>query len=174
MGFALVGLAEGRAFGTTARTLSLSDLVKRSKSTLLLTGLAKRSSWQTLGGSRRIVTETRARVDELVTGADPSSAEVLLRTLGGRVGHIGQLVEGEAEIALGEGCLAFLTEFEPLIYGVTAMAQGHYPIVSDARGRLLAASHRLPALLPGPSSAVTRLVGRSVAEAVALVRAEPR
>ena len=174
LGTVAVGLADGRAFGAVARSLTLSELVKKSRSAVLVTGLAKRASWQTIGGSRRIVTETRARVDELVSGAAPSSSEVLLRTLGGRVGNIGQLVEGEAEVALGEGCMAFLTELEPLIYSVTAMAQGHYPIVSDARGKLLRASRQLPVLLQRPDSAVTTLAGRSLAEGLALVRAERR
>jgi len=170
LGIVAFGFTESQALGAVARALTLPELVKRSKSSLLVTPLAKRSSWQTIGGSRRIVTETRARVDELVGGADPSSSEVLLRTLGGRVGTLGQLVEGEAELVLGEGCLAFLTELDPLIYAVTAMAQGHYPIVSDARGKLLRASRQLPALLKRPDSAVERLAGRTLAEGLALVR----
>src|SRR5689334_11269613 len=124
MGALAVGLADSRAFASVARGLTLRDLVLKSQSAVLMTGLARHASWQTVGGSRRIVTETRARLDQLVTGADPSSSEVLVRTLGGRVGQIGQLVEGEAELTLGEACLVFLTELDPLVYGVTGMAQG--------------------------------------------------
>jgi hypothetical protein len=171
LGVTALGFTEARAFGSVARGLSLRDLVLKSKSAVLVTPLEKRSSWQTIGGSRRIVTETRARVEQLVSGTDPSAAEVLLQTLGGRVGNIGQLVEGEAEVALGEGCLTFLSELEPLVYRVTAMAQGHYPIASEDRGRVLRPSRSLPALLRTRDSAVERLSGKLVAEGIELVRA---
>jgi hypothetical protein len=171
LGAAAFGLTATPAFATVARGLTLRDLVQKSRNAVLVTSLARHASWQTIGGSRRIVTETRARLDQLVTGEDPSSAEVLVRTLGGRVGHIGQLVEGEAELVLGEACLAFLTEFEPLVYGVTGMAQGHYPIESEARGPVLRASRQLPALLPSKDSAVERLSGQLLGDAVNLVRA---
>jgi len=174
LGVTVLGLTEAPAFAATARGLTLRELVQKSKNALVITGLAKHASWQTIGGSRRIVTETRARVEELVTGTDPSSSEVLLCTLGGRVGHIGQLVEGEAEIALGESSLAFLTELEPLIFGVTAMAQGHYPIASEARGRVLHVSRNLPALLRHQGTAVQQLSGRLLSEGLSVVRAEHR
>lgn len=166
------GLADREALASVARGLTLGELVRKSRSAVLLTGVARQASWQTVGGSRRIVTETRARLDELVAGADPSSTEVLVRTLGGRVGHIGQLVEGEAELTLGEACLAFLTEHETLVYGITAMAQGHYPIIAEARGRVLRTSRTLPVLKRAKDSAVERLSGRLVTEGLSLVRAE--
>jgi hypothetical protein len=172
LGVSALGLIEGRAFASVARGLSLRDLVLKSKSTVVVTPLARQASWQTIGGARRIVTETRARVEQLVSGSDPSATEVLVQTLGGRVGHIGQIVEGEAEVAVGEGCLAFLSEIQPLIYRVTAMAQGHYPIANEARGRVLLASRAMPALLRKQGSAVERLSGKLLAEGIELVRAE--
>jgi hypothetical protein len=172
LGIALVTLQEAPALAAVAKALTLGELVKKSTTTLVVTALAKRSSWVELGGSRRIVTDTRVRVDELVTGVDPSAGEVLLRTLGGRVGNIGQIVEGEAELTIGETSLTFLTGFEPGLYGVTAMAQGHYPVVSDARGRILATNRVLPALVKRSGSAVERLAGRTLNDALTLVRAE--
>jgi hypothetical protein len=174
LGMAVVGLYEAPAFAAVARALSLAELVKKSSSALVLTGVARRASWQVIGGSRRIVTETRARVEEVVTGADPSASEVVVHTLGGRVGTIGQIVEGEAELEVGETSLTFLTALAPLSYSVTAMAQGNYPIVNDARGKILAANRQLPALLKKTGSAVERLAGRSLSEGLALVRAEQR
>jgi hypothetical protein len=172
LGITALGLTEARAYASVARGLSLRELVLKSKTAALVTPLAKQASWQTIGGSRRIVSETRARVEEHVSGADPRVSEVLLYTLGGRVGTIGQIVEGEAELAVGEGCLAFLSEVEPLVYRVTAMAQGHYPIATEARGRVLRASPSLPALLRTRDSAVERLSGRLLGEGLDLVRAE--
>jgi hypothetical protein len=173
-GTALVAFREAPAHAAVARALSIGDLVKKSTSALVLTGVARRATWQVIGGSRRIVTETRARVEELVTGADPSASEVVVHTLGGRVGTIGQIVEGEAELTIGETSLTFLTELAPLAYSVTAMAQGHYPIVSDARGKVLATNRQLPSLVQKTGSAVERLAGRTLSEGLALVRAEHR
>lgn len=174
LGIAAVGLYEGRAFAAVARALSVGDLVQRSTTAVLLTGVARRASWQVIGGSQRIVTETRARVEELVTGEDPSASEIIVRTLGGRVGTVGQLVEGEAELLIGETSLTFLSVIKPLSYAVTGMAQGHYPIVNDPHGKILAASRQLPALLKKTGSAVERLAGRNLSEGLALVKAEQK
>jgi len=174
LGLAAVGLYEAPAVAAVARALSIGELVKKSSSALVLTGVARRATWQVIGGSRRIVTETRARVEEVVTGADPSASEVVVHTLGGRIGTVGQIVEGEAELELGETSLTFLTSLAPLAYAVTAMAQGHYPVVNDAHGKTLAANRQLPALLKKTGSAVERLAGRSLSEGLALVRAEQR
>lgn len=174
LGIALVGLYEDPAFAAVARALSLGELVKKSTSALVLTGVARRATWQVIGGSRRIVTETQARVEEVVTGEDPSASEVVVHTLGGRIGNIGQIVEGEAELTLGETSLTFLTALAPQNYAVTAMAQGHYPVVSDARGKILATNRQLPALVKKTGSAVERLAGVTLSEGLALVRAEHR
>ncbi len=164
-------LRSTQAEASSALALSLGDLVKKSASVVVVTGLAKSSSWQVIGGNRRIVTDTRVRIEELVRGADPSTSELLVRTLGGQVGNIGQLVEGEAELALGEPSLTFMTALEPTLFGVTAMAQGHYPVVSEARGRVLRANPRLPALFGSRDSAVSKLSGRLLGDGLALVRA---
>ena len=174
LGMSLVGLYEGHALGAVAKALTVADLVKKSTSTLVVTAVAQRSSWVNLAGSERIVTDTQARVEELVAGIDPSARQIMLRTLGGRVGTTGQIVEGEAELSVGETSLTFLTQFEPAIYAVTAMAQGHYPIVNQAGARVLATNRVLPALLKRSGSAVERLAGKKLVDAVALVRAEHR
>jgi hypothetical protein len=170
----LVGLYEGRALGAVAKSLTIADLLRKSTSTVVLTAIAQRSSWVTLAGSKRIITDTEARVEELVAGVDPSASRIMLRTLGGRVGNIGQVVEGEAELSVGETSLSFLTQFEPAIYAVTAMAQGHYPVVNQAGSRVLVANRVLPALLKRTGSAVERLAGKKLVDALALVRAERR
>jgi hypothetical protein len=59
--------------------------------------------------------------------------------------------------------------------GVTAMSQGHFPLLADARGvQRLAVSPRLSHLVGSGASAVRRLVGRSVVEADDLVRRAER
>lgn len=174
-GAGLLGLlTSAPADASVARALSLGELVARSSSVLVVTGIAKRSSWQTIGGTRRIVTDTRLRVDELVSGADPSTSEITVRTLGGVVGTVGQIVEGSAQLTLGEQSLTFVTQLSPDLFGVTAMGQGHYPIMTEARGRILRPNSQLPALVGKQVSAVDTLRGRLVAESLALVRAERR
>lgn len=157
-----------------ARALTLGELVGKSSSVLLVTAVAKRSSWQTIAGSKRIVTDTRLRVDELVSGADPSATEIVVRTLGGGIGSIGQIVEGEAELTLGEQSLTFVTQSEPAFYWVTAMGQGHYPVRADSRGPVLRQNRQLPALVGKKPSAVATLRDRPLREGIALVRAERR
>src|SRR5687768_4641577 len=95
-GVGILWASPGQA--AVAKALSLSELVKRSRFAVLATALSQESSWQQVGDSRRIVTTTRTRVDELVTGEKPETSEILVRTLGGRVGKIGQMVEGEADL----------------------------------------------------------------------------
>lgn len=174
LGMSLVGLYEGQALGAVAKALTLPDLLKKSTSTLVIKAVAQRSSWVTMAGSQRIVTDTEARVEELVAGVDPSATQIMLRTLGGRVGNIGQIVEGEAELSVGETSLSFVTQFEPAIYAVTAMAQGHYPVVNQAGARMLVTNRVLPALLKRSGSAVERLAGKKLTDALAMVRAERR
>jgi hypothetical protein len=159
------------AAATTARALTLSELVLRSNSILVATPLARESRWIEIRGARRIVTETRARVEELVGGAAAESSEVIYRTLGGQVGSIGQLVEGEAELRLGEASLLFGRRLDASLFSVTAMAQGHYPFEPERQDRILSASPKLPLLLPSQDSAVARLRGKTLAEARGLVRA---
>ncbi|HEY3500757.1 MAG TPA: hypothetical protein VGK73_38965 [Polyangiaceae bacterium] len=163
-----------RAAATTARALTLPELVGRSQSVFLATPLARNASWMEVGGARRIVTETRARVEELVAGADPESSEVIFHTLGGQVGKIGQLVEGEADLVLRETSLLFGRRIEQAVFSVAAMAQGHYPLATERGERIVRPSPNLPVLLGRTGSAVARLSGRPLAEARGLVRGEQR
>lgn len=164
--------AAGRAEASVARSVSLKELVQRSRAVVMATPLGATSSWEHLGGSRRIVTYTRVRVDQMVRGTDPGSSEIVVRTLGGSVGKIGQLVEGQAELRAGQSSLLFTLELERDLYGVTALAQGEYRVVPESAGRILRPSRLLPKLVGGDDSALKRLAGKPLADALGLVRAE--
>jgi hypothetical protein len=172
---AAVGIASFFAAGTAeasvARSVSLKELVQRSRSVVVATPLGASANWERLGGSRRIVTYTRVRVDQLVRGSDPGSSELIVRTLGGSVGKIGQLVEGQAELRPGQSSLLFTLELERDLYGITALAQGEYRVVPEAAGRVLRPSRLLPKLVGGNDSALQRLTGKSLADALGIVRA---
>jgi hypothetical protein len=131
------------------------------------------SRWETIGQSRRIVTYTRVRVDQQILGKN--EGELWVRTLGGHVDKIGQVVEGEAQLSIGTRTLVFLLRSDDGVLHVTALAQGHYPLAKDAGGteRLLKSPHS--SLLVGNApSAVKQLVGRSLSDAIALVHEAAR
>jgi hypothetical protein len=167
-------LTPARADAAVARALGIRELVDKSKRVVVATALEQACEWQVIGGSRRIVTLTRVRVEELVTGAAAEASELMLQTLGGKVGKIGQLVDGEAELVVGESSLVFTREALSGLYGVTAMAQGHYPIGVEARGKVLRPSRSLPALIAGREAAVERLRNVTLSDAMNLVRAARR
>jgi hypothetical protein len=158
-------LTAAHADAAVARALGIRELVDQSKRVVVATALEQACEWQVIGGSRRIVTLTRVRVEELVTGAAPEASELMLQTLGGKVGKIGQLVDGEAELVVGENSLVFTREVLSGLYGVTAMAQGYYPIRP---------SRSLPALISGKEAAVERLRNVTLSDGLNLVRGARR
>jgi hypothetical protein len=159
----------GRAEASLAVGLGLPELMRESSRVAFSTSLEASSRWEELGGTRRIVTYHRVRLDELVAGAS-GETELMVRTLGGRVGDIGQIVHGEAALAVGEPCLLFLRDAPGSVSVVVEHAQGHYPLHDDGQGKeRLHASPRLGRLIRADGSAVKTLVGRSRVEARSLI-----
>lgn len=172
LGVAALGLGElclpKVAGATLMRGLSLEQLARSSELILLGTALEANAHWETLGGRRRIVTDTRVRVDDVDKGAPAS--EVMVRTLGGTIGDVAALVFGEATLNLEERAVLFLAE-QGGVQRVTGMAQGHYPLHLDAKKALrLTASPRSPELLGKGDLAVKRLSGLELGEARVLIR----
>jgi hypothetical protein len=163
-------LLPATAWASTARAVSLPQLVGLSQYALVGTPKEASSRWETLGSSRRIVTYSWLEVSHPIDGRPPPETTLLLRTLGGTVGDIGQLVHGEARLELGAPAVVFLTPDGDGVLGVTAMAQGHYPLgfESDKIARLRP-SPDMPALVDVAGCAVQRLVRRTVVEAEQLV-----
>ncbi len=157
------------ASASVARGVKLDELVRRSAHIFRGRPLEAYSEWARFGEERRIVTYTRIRVDEPLVGA--GEPELLVRTLGGTVGDLGQIVHGEAQLLINEDCVAFLMTQRDGVLAVTAMAQGHYPLSGDSSGVLrLNPSRQLPVLLDDKATAVGRLRGRTVLEARDLVK----
>jgi hypothetical protein len=170
-GAALPTLAvPGAAWASTARAISLPQLVGLSQYALVGTPAGATSRWETVGSSRRIVTYVTLQVSHPIDGRPPGDTSLMVRTLGGSVGDIGQLVHGEARLELGAPAVVFLTPDGDGVLGVTAMAQGHYPLSFDPdKIARLRPSPDMPALLDVKDSAVQRLVRRTVLEAEQLV-----
>ncbi len=160
-----------RADASSARLITLEQLLERSSYVVVATAGERRSAWEELPSGRRIVTYTHLAVERTVAGAP--AAEVWVRTLGGAVDRIGQSVPGEAQIFPGSRSLLFLYAVDGVVV-VTGMAQGHYPVVVDAQGTpRLASSPDVDMLVPRPGpivSARERLLGTAVEDAVTLVK----
>jgi hypothetical protein len=163
-------LGPSEAQASVSVLLSLDELVGASTMAVVGTPTARESKWEVVGGGKRIVTYTRVQVDRSVFGDAP--AEVVVRTLGGTVGKIGQYVSGEAAIGTGTQALLFLAGKGASLH-VTAMAQGHYPVLRDEQGvARLQKSPDAGALLPrrGPQiSAQEALVGSKLEDGEAVV-----
>lgn len=158
------------ASATLARAITLPELVGLSQFALVGSGTDAHSRWETVGGARRIVTYVRVEVTQPIDGRPPPDTTLLVRTLGGRVGDIGQLVHGEARFELGAPAVVFVGADEDGVLGITAMAQGHYPLrAEDGEVLRLRASPNVPSLLRVEGSAVQRLARRTVIEAETMV-----
>lgn len=162
---ALVTLVGSPARASLARAVRLEDLTARSQHVLLGEPLDAESVWERIGQRRHIVTYTRVRALEVLAGADPKQTELMVRTLGGRIGELGELVHGEAALALGTRNVLFMMPVGSAL-ALTAMAQGHYPLKRDKVGvERLRRSPQASELLDEAGSAVQRLPGLELGEA---------
>jgi hypothetical protein len=171
-GGALASLGEGSAEASVARALSLAELVYESQHVVLGTAVDSFAQWERIGKRKCIVTYSVFRVEQPLDGRTPDTSELMVRTLGGTVGDIGQTFHGEAVVALNERSALFLHDAGPSLYSVTAMSQGHYPVRPDTKG-----VHRLRAAfgsveLVGTDAAMQRLHERTVPEAESLIAKE--
>ena len=164
-------LVPRRALGTLLRGLSLQELGQASEHILVVTPLEATSRWETLGGRRRIVTDTRVRVEDVIAQAIPPGGELWVRTLGGTVGQRAALVLGEATLFPNQASVLFTTRFEGA-YRVLGMAQGHYPLRPEAdRALRLTLSPRAPELVGDGEPAMRVLPGLELGQARVLIRA---
>lgn len=77
----------------------------------------------------RIYTYTRVKVESAVGGE--VGADAWIRTRGGVVGKVGQLVDGEAVFVKDKPSLVFLRKGATGTFDVNARAQGQFPVVQD-------------------------------------------
>jgi hypothetical protein len=169
LGAGLVGgLVERAALASVVRAVPLPDLVRGSSAVLVLTVLDAESHFGDVGRRRRIVTDTRCRVEDVLAKGRGISSEVMVRTLGGTVGDLGEQVQGQARLGLGATCVEFLVKGSSDLHYVNAMAQGHYPLVE--RPARLTQSPDLGSIIDFEASAVRELVGRSLSDARARVQ----
>jgi hypothetical protein len=167
-----IDLAGRAAQATLMRGLPLSALVERSQRIALIEPLDAVCLYAEIGGRRSIVTDTRVRVHEHWTLArDGHETELTLRTLGGRLDGVGELVHGQPVLEAGVRGLVFLKlGRDRKVWWTTGMAQGHYPLTGAEETSRLLPNLGLPSIVQLDASAVKLLVGRQVREARELTR----
>jgi hypothetical protein len=122
----------GLHFATDARaSVSLAatwdGLLHESTAAAVVSYVEARPVWE----DGRIYTYTHVRVDRAVAGELAQGGDTWVRTMGGIVGKVGQIVEGEAAFAPGETSLLFLRRGPVGAYVVTGRGQGQFPIVNE-------------------------------------------
>lgn len=151
--------------------MALEELIGRSQHAVIGTALSARCLYLTLGSRRTLVTETRLRIEGALALEAPAAAEITVRTLGGQLDGVGEMVHGQAEFHYGQLCVGFLERASDGACWVTGMAQGHYPLDRTDAALVLHASPQLPTIRDWERSAVKRLVGTRLSEAEQLVSA---
>jgi hypothetical protein len=150
----LLWLGHGEA--AVFRALSLASLVRASDHVALVRVLASECLRVEIGGARRIVTDTRVRVEGSLGRRAPDNDEMIVRTLGGVIGNRGERVDGEAQLPANEAAVLFLRSQSHALHAVVGMSQGHYPLRPDPRGTLrLRKSPHLPRLIRSRTAAAT-------------------
>jgi hypothetical protein len=132
---ALVGVAvlsPGDARASLSIAVTWDGLLRESTSAALVSPIESRSVWE----NGRIYTYTHVRIERAVAGDLTTGGDAWVRTMGGVVGKVGQIVEGEPVLAPGQSSLLFLhpAPGESVTYDVTARAQGQFPLVVDEKG----------------------------------------
>jgi len=169
------------ARATTLRALSLEDLVAASDRAVVGRAVHHDSDWAYVAGARRIVTWTRVLQEDDLLGESGAQDEVLVMTLGGKVGDLRQKVPGEATLTLGERVLLFTSAAaSDGACHIVGMSQGKYEIVAGQSGGdgVLRRSAQIPHLVraqpkpgfPPAPLAIEVLAGKSLKDARTLVR----
>lgn len=131
VGGAVLGssLAPKEAQASVSIAASFEELVKNADAVAVVTPLEHTSVWE----DGRIYTYTHVKADQGVAGEFGAGADGWVRTRGGVVGRVGQLVDGEAVLTPGKSSLLFLRKFKQGgTWEVIERAQGQFPVIENA------------------------------------------
>lgn len=121
-------------------------LLRESTASVIVSSRESTAVWE--GG--RICTYTHVHVDRAIAGELKTGGDTWVRTLGGVVGEVGEIVDGEPVFSPGRASLVFLRPSVSGAYDVTARGQGQFPVVAGndaARSPTLTRSHTVGFLL---------------------------
>ena len=123
-------LVSSDAAASVSIAIKFDELVKDADAVAVVTAGESQSLWE----DGRIFTYTKVKVDQGVAGDLGAGADVWIRTMGGVVGKIGQMVDGEPVLVAGKQSLFFMHKFRgDGIFEVSARAQGQYPVMVDPK-----------------------------------------
>ncbi len=120
----VVGVA-AEAGASVSLPVTWDALVRESTASVIVSPRESSAVWE--GG--RICTYTHVHVERALAGELATGADAWVRTLGGVVGKVGQVVDGEAVFSPGRSSLVFLRPTGAGAFDVTARGQGQFPVV---------------------------------------------
>ncbi|MBX3217851.1 MAG: hypothetical protein KF850_37945 [Labilithrix sp.] len=121
-------LVPSDASASVSIAVAFDVLVKDADAVAVVTPGEQTSVWE----DGRIYTYTKVKVDRGVAGDIGAGADGWVRTMGGVVGKVGQLVDGEPVFVKDTASLVFVRKFKAGgVYEVSARAQGQYPLKLD-------------------------------------------
>jgi hypothetical protein len=115
--------------------MPLSRLVERSAMVVVATPVSAHTHYAMMGNRQRVVTDLTLEVSWTLRGQDATGTDIVVRTLGGTVDGMAQIVYGEAPLRIGQTSLLFLVPGRDQVLHVLGMAQGHYPTTPDDQGQ---------------------------------------
>jgi hypothetical protein len=128
----LVAVSAGDARASVSVAVTFDALVGNSSAVAIGTSTEQRSVWE----DNRIYTYSHFHVDTPVAGELGQGDEVWVKTMGGVVDKVGQIVDGEAELTIGRPCMIFLRRTPAGAFVVTARAQGQVALYPDEQKQL--------------------------------------
>jgi hypothetical protein len=157
----LVTLVSSAARASVSVAVTWDGLLHESVAAAVVTPVEARTVWE----NGRIYTYTRVHVDRAVAGELAAGTDAWVRTMGGVVGKVGQIVDGEPVLATGRPSLLFLHPGPIGAYEVTARGQGQFPVVTEDPkvGPRVVRNRSVGALVPRPAGVV---IQRLAAEAL--------
>lgn len=158
---AISPLVPADASASVSIAATFDGLLHDSSTAAVVTAAESRAVWE----DGRIYTYTHVHVSRAVAGELATGSEAWVRTMGGIVGKVGQIVEGEAAFAPGETSLLFLRPGPIGAYVVTDRGQGQFPVVTDdpKQGAHIVRNHSV-GMLVAPRVAATSAAPRLAAE----------
>jgi hypothetical protein len=150
--FAAAACLSALAAASVSLPVTWDALVRGSTAAAIVTPRESRAVWE----DGRICTYTHVHVERAVAGSLATGGDAWVRTLGGVVGKVGQIVDGEAVFSPGRASLLFLRAAAVGAFDVTARGQGQFPIVEGpeaAHSPTVVESHAVGMLVPRAPSA---------------------